>query len=82
MPDWWEGAVALLALAVSAVSAVYARAAHRLEKQREAKENRPPVKARFTKWLSEPSSAEEDVPSVVELRWRARCDHAAISGSF
>jgi hypothetical protein len=24
----------------------------------------------------------EDVPSVVELRWRARCDHAAISGSF
>jgi hypothetical protein len=58
MPDWWEGAVALLALAVSAVSAVYARAAHRLEKQREAKENRPPVKARFTKWLSEPSSAE------------------------
>jgi hypothetical protein len=28
------------------------------------------------------STSREDVPSVVELRWRARCDHAAISGSF
>jgi restriction system protein len=26
--------------------------------------------------------AGEDVPSVVELRWRARCDHAAITGAF
>jgi hypothetical protein len=54
MPDWWEGAVALLALAVSGVSVAYTRAAHRREVRRERERQRPDVDVRFGEWVKEP----------------------------
>jgi hypothetical protein len=54
MPDWWEGAAALLALAVSGISAGYTRAAHRREVRRERERQRPDVDVRFGKWVREP----------------------------
>jgi hypothetical protein len=56
----WEGPeiatfwIALVALAASCWSVWYTRAAHQREERRERERQRPPVAARFDKWLSEP----------------------------
>jgi hypothetical protein len=56
----WEGPeiatfwIALVALGASCWSVWYTRAAHRREERRERERERPPVVARFDKWLSEP----------------------------
>jgi hypothetical protein len=56
----WEGPeiatfwIALVALGASCWSVWYTRAAHKREERRERERKRPPVVARFDKWLSEP----------------------------
>ena len=54
MPDWWEGVAALVALAVSLLSAWYTRAAHQREVRRERERQRPEVDVRFGSWVKEP----------------------------